>query len=204
MQSFYQNAFFTQSARVLGVRLNGLTLGQAFALECSQSPFARDHKPSEISIDDFIFAVMLCTYSWQDIQSRFNGEQKKTLRQSWSEFRWGAMIGKKIKNKQIDLAGELATFYEYLNAQCAGPERWNTSGNGGEIAAPTTLAMAWVLMGGRYSARSFAEVMNLTMPEATALISVRGSIEGDESLKTDTEIQASEILKQMRQSNGAS
>lgn len=188
----FANAFLVRPPSVLGVRLLPFSLGHAYILDATESPFAM-HGEKPVGLSDLCMAVQVCSRPFRDaLEFCMTGAGVDA--EVWATECAGA-----------NLADETATFCRYLGSYHTLPKRWSKQGDK-PARAPWMLQLAAAVMGdGALCGQAMEDALNMPLSEALILTAARAAYQGDESIMSETEAQAVEQLKAMQESdNGAS
>lgn len=113
MGAAYFKAAIPEPHRILGQRLKPFSLGHWIILARFNSPFVGDNQDAQIARDDLVFAVLVCTMSYDEFF-------KFIERDDWEELvtTWGQNCG------VFDLHAKSLAFQSYIVEGTKWPEFW--------------------------------------------------------------------------------
>lgn len=188
MLEAFANAFLVAPPTVLGVRLRPFSIGHAYILEATESPFFRiGDKPPELW--EFCVAVQVCSRTFRDALD-FCLTGAGVDRDKWAESCAG-----------YDMAEEALKLARYMASYHTSPEKWKTHGDK-PPRAPWMIQLAAAVVGhGPLCGQTLDDALNMPLSEALVLSAARSAYMGDESLITEEEKKSVELLKQLEAAN---
>ena len=148
-----------------GIALRPLSLGHWVALARIGSPFVLGGDIGSAGLGDLTAAVLVCSRPWDAAWRSFGGGPAARWRRWWVSVRL-----------EVEFAGSLLGFVDWLRLQQAGPELWSDCSAGAESrGAPAVLVLVTTLMRGL--GIGYREALSLSMAEALWLH--WATVEGD-------------------------
>lgn len=190
MQDAYAATVLAETPTILGKRLAPFSLGHAHILEAVNSPFLCG---GAFELSDLVMAVTIC-------HKRAFGPDRFALQLDEKLERECKRWGKQQAN--ANFAEEVERFRHYVRAHTNAPQRWNKGES--VMRIPWTLALFHSITGGIINEASELFAWNMPLPFAIAYNAAKMAATGDDSLKSDEEINAAAKLRQMEKENGAS
>lgn len=190
MQDAYAATVLAETPTILGKRLAPFSLGHAHILEAVNSPFMGNES---VELSDLVLAVTIC-------HKRAFGPDRLALQLDEKLERECKRWGKQQAN--ANFSEEVQRFRHYVRAHTNAPQRWNKGES--VMRIPWTLALFHSITGGHITEASEAFAWNMPLPFAIAYNAAKMAATGDDSLKSDEEINAAAKLRQMEKENGAS
>lgn len=190
MQDAYAATVLAETPTILGKRLAPFSLGHAHILEAINSPFMGN---GLAELSDLVLAVTIC-------HKRAFGPDRFALQLDEKLERECKRWGKQQAN--ANFAEEVQRFRHYIRAHTNAPQRWNKGES--VMRIPWTLALFHSITNGIINEASELFAWNMPLPFAIAYNAAKMAATGDDSLKSDEEINAAAKLRQMEKENGAS
>jgi hypothetical protein len=155
MLDCHVNAFLIKPGRVLGRKLKPLTLAHYWLLEAVESPYVCGMAPT---YKDTVFAVFLLsmrppTARWMLMRPRL----MRLVFSTWGHF-----------NKSLNIVGDMRAFQEYWDAYTARPNAYESAGKSRASCLPTSIKLAWALMGKVGERRAWSLPLPLALAYYTA------------------------------------
>jgi hypothetical protein len=155
MLDCHVNAFLIVPGRVLGRKLRHLTLRHLWLLEAADSPYAFRAPPA---YSDTVFAVFLLSLPFP--VARWVLMHPRVM--AWWVSLWAR------RHKGIDIAGDMASFADYWDTYTAQAEVWEAKGALHRSCLPSSVKIAWAIMGKVSERRAWSMPLPLAMAYFTA------------------------------------
>lgn len=156
-------SFLIEPGRVLGRKLRPLTLAHYWILEAINSPYVRGEKPS---YSDMVIAVF--ALSFPASVSRWLLMHQNLYKRILKAWGWLYKGG--------DPISDLASFAAYWDAYTEMPDKWPKKGSPKESCLPTSINIAWAIIGKVGERRAWS----MPMPLALAYLVAESEFNGGE------------------------
>lgn len=155
-------AFLIRPGRVLGRKLRPLTLAHLWILEAVGSPYAYNQPPA---YTDMVYAVFVLSFpAW--LSRWFLMHHKAQQAVFWL---WGKL------HRGFDVEGDLAAFGAYWKAYTDKPNRYDSKTHGRASCLPSSVNVAWAIMGKVGERRAWSMPLPLAITYFTAETECNGA-----------------------------
>jgi hypothetical protein len=148
-------AFLIKPGRVMSRKLRTLTLAHYWLLEAVDSPYVAGRPPA---YSDTAFAVFIL--SMHPAVTRWLLMHDRIMEAAFKAWGW--------RYKGLNIIGDMRAFQNYWDAFTARPGVWETKSSGRASCLPSSINVAWTLMGKVSERRAWSMPMPLALAYFTA------------------------------------